>query len=317
MAVTPNLSAITNDINVSGGKIIQKNVNKLDILTTKGIDVYYNVSNPIPLTKLSRTGASRPYREQDDTSGNGVTAVPRMLSTKLAKYDFDVDVMVLWEKYLAAIAGNDPATAVDPKQVPFYDWILQVAMEGFAADINDSVIFGGVYNASGTTPAAIADGLRKLVDVDQALGTPLITVVTTGSPTSSNASDKAELMKAAAQPWFRRKGGYLFVPFDQFDNYIKHKRSQNAYQYDPSRTEEYPIDGSNFMVKAASWLPNGSDAMMLAAPGAIALGINRDTMKVSASMRRNIIEVRIIAAVGIQIADEDAVIVNDKFETPA
>jgi hypothetical protein len=297
--VTPDLSALTTSFVKWGGKILRKHVNALRL--GKGITTYRNVTVPVAMTKLSAKGNPRPYRENDDTSGNGAKFTDRTLTVNQSKWDFDVDPEQYRNKYLNDVSG-----------VPFYQFILdQVAKEYYAA-INNSVLANGVYNAAGTTAAAIATGWVTLL---KALATATtITPVVVGAITSANAVTKVETFAEAQPAWWREADGGFVIKcsYAVFDAYKKHYRATYGFGFNKSENGKYMIDGmANVELEPVSWL--SGDGLLGVVFDALAFGTDGDRIQVAASMRRNIIEVRMMLPVGLEIEDLECISVSDNL----
>lgn len=297
--MTPDLSALTTSFVKFGGKIFMKNVNDADF-KGQGILVYKNVKAPIPLTKLSGQGNIRPYREQDDTSGNGVAFTDRILTVYQSKWDMDVDP----EKYRNTYLASD-------QEIPFYQFILEQVAKEYLAQINDSAAYLGSYNAAGSTAAAIATGWGTIIAAE--ITATNLTPVVTGAITTANAVDKVELVAKDAQvkAWMRNKGFVVYCSFATFDKYCTHYRTLNGFQFQPGNKNEYWIDGINARLKPVSWM--GTSSRLIATiENNLAVGTDGESVKFAATARRNIIELRPMMPIGFQIADLGAMVVNDQ-----
>lgn len=297
----PDLSTLTSAFVEFGGKIFMKNVNEADfMLTADGIAVYKNCNKPLALPKLSATGNPRPYRSQDDTSGNGVKWSDRTLTAYQSKWDMDFDPEEYRNKYLN-----------DGTDMPFWKYCIEQFTKEYLASVNDNTAYLGSYNASGTTAAAIATGWGTTIAAEILGGA--LTPVVTGAITSANAVTKVELVAKDAQvkAWMRKKGLIIYVSFDVFDKFVSHYRTLNGYQYMPSVNGDYKIDGMNAVLKPVSWM-GSSQRIIATIAGNLATGVDKDQVKVAATARRNIIEARPMFAVGFQISDLEAIVVNDQ-----
>lgn len=301
----PDLSTLSTAFVKFGGEVFMKNVNEADFMLTKdGIAVYKNVQQPMPLPKLSAVGNPRPYRSQDDTSGNGMKWTDRTLTVNQSKWDMDFDPEEHRNKYL-----NDGT--IDPAKMPFWKYCVDQFSKEYLAQINDNAAYLGSYNASGSTAAAIATGWGTIIAAE--ITATNLTAVVTGAVTSSNAVEKVELVVKDAQvkPWMRKKGIIVYVSFATFDKFVERYRTLNGYQYMPSVNGEYKIDGVNAVLKPVSWMGTSSRIIATVA-GNLTVGVDKDNVMVAATARRNIIEARPMFPVGFQIADLDAIVVNDQ-----
>lgn len=302
MAVTPDLSALTTDFVKFGGSILKKMVNTMDL--GEGFTVYKNVKEPLAMPKISAMGGPRPYSADDNTSGNGAKFTDRVLTVHQSKWDFDVDPEVFRNKYLAS-----------DSRAPFYQFILeQIGLEFYAA-INDSVLLDGVRNASGTTAAAIANGIRTILAAEATAEN--IAAITVPELTANDAVHGVETFISGHAAWKRDKKGVIFCSYPTLDNYKKHYRTLNGFGFNPRANGEFYLDGfKDIKLKGVSWM--GTNGGLISSfNNTLAFGTDGDRIQVAASARRNISEVRLMLPVGLQIADLDAVAISDTFLTGA
>lgn len=296
MAVTPDLSALTTDLVKFGGNILRKQVNSMDL---EGITIIRNVKEPIAMPKLSALGGPRPYSESDHTAGNGAKFTDRVLTVYQSKWDYDVDPEVFRNTYL----GDASAT------MPFHQFILEQVSAEYAGQINDFTIGAGVRNAAGTTAADIADGF---ITIAKAEVTALnLAAKAVGAIAATDAVDKIEGFAEMAPIWMQKKGFFVRCSFQTFHDYKKHYRSKNGYGFEKGQAGQYVLDGFKkpVVLLPTSWIT--TDGLFAHVAGALVFGTDGDRIKNSASVRRNIIENRLMMPVGCQIADLDAVMVSD------
>ena len=295
MAEAPDLSAISTSLVKFGGSILSKQVNKF---APKGVLVYKNVKMPIPLAKISAQGGPRPYRAQDDTSGNGAAITDRVLTVYQSKWDYDVDYEKSRNTYLADLPNQS-----------FGEYVASQIAKEYMAAINNSTAYLGVYNASGSNAAAIATGWGTLI-ADLITATT-ITPVTTGAITSTNAVDKVETVAEAAPSWMKELGFRIHCSFATLEKYKKDYRTKYGFTFQPDAQGEYKLDGMNAILTPQSFM--NSSARLIATPdNNLVVGTDGDSIQMPNSIRRNIVEVRAMMPIGFQIADLDSLIVNDQ-----
>lgn len=298
MAETPDLSLLTTSFVEFGGKIFRKNINKLD-LSNQGILVYKNVKAPQVLPKLTATGSPRPYRAQDDTT-TPVAIADRVLTVYQSKWDFDVDPEKWRNTYLARYKSGDQG---------FADYIINAVSEEYLKEINDNTVWLGIRDAAGTSAVDLADGWGTIIAAE--IVATNITPVTTGAVTSSNAVAKVALVSAAVPAWMRTKGFRIFCSWAAFDNYATNYAATFGYQFNPDSLNSYRINNVNATLQPVSWLGT-SGRLVATVDNNLIMGTDGESVQVAASMRRNIIEVREMMPIGFQIADLDAIVVNDQ-----
>jgi len=289
----PDLSALTTAFVKFGGTILRKHVNKFNL--GKGVTPYRSVKVPVAMTKLSATQGPRPYTAADNT-GTGAAFTNRVLTVHQSKLDFDVDP----EKYRNTFL-NDNSGA------PFYQIILdQVATEYMSA-IQMNTVGKGVYNAAGTTAADIADGyitiLKNLVTATT------MTAIVIGSIDATNAVTKVETFAEAQPSWWKEQGFVIKCSYAVLEAYKKHYRTLNGFGFKPDEMGQYRLDGMNVILEPNSWM-TGSGLLGVVFD-AMAFGTDGDQIQVAASMRRNIIEVRLMMPIGFEFEDLDCISVSD------
>jgi len=294
---TPDLSALSSSFNEFGGKIFRKNINQLD-LSDQGILVFKNVKTPIVLPKASVSGGPRPYRAQDDVT-TPAAITDRTLTVRQSKWDYDVEPEQWRNTYLAKWK---------PGAQQFADYINQIVAEEYLANINDNTLYLGSYNAAGTTAATIATGWGTII-ANEIAASNLVAKTTTAITDGASALAAVGVITAAAPVWMRKKGYRIFCSYTSFDWYAKGYKAANAYAFLPDATNRYRVDNQNCFLQPVSWM--GTSGRLIATiDNNLCMGTDGDNVDVSASVRRDIIEVRQKMPVGLEIADLDALVVS-------
>lgn len=295
----PDVSAIATSFVEFGGQVFGKRVLNWN-LRAQGIQVRTNVTAPQPLTKLSAVGGPRPYRSQDDTTGNGVKYSDRVLTAHNSKWDHDFDPEEFRNTYLnAGVMDQSFAQAANE----------QIAKE-YLDSIIKNVLWLGVYNASGSTPAAIATGWGTLIAAE--ITATNLTPVTTAAHTTSNAVANAEAVIEAVPAFMREseEGIILYCSYPFFDKYTKNYRTLNGFGFSQSTLGDYRMDNKNVVIRPVGWLGTSSRLVATVANNLV-FGTDVESIRVAASVRRNIIESRPMMSAGCQIQDLDVLVVND------
>lgn len=296
MAETPDLSALSSSFLKFGGKVFAKNVNDFDA-KMKGILVMKKVGQPVALPKISAQGNPRPYSATDHTTGNGVAFTDRILTVYQSKWDFDVDPEKYRNTYLNDGSDN-----------PFYKHVLDQISKEYLASINDNTAYLGSYNAAGTTAAAIATGWGTIIAAE--ITATNLTPVTTAAHTTSNAVANAEAVVEAAPVWMKKKGMIVFCSFGFFEKYKKNYRASYGYSFNANAQGSFMLDNINAELVPVSWMGTSS-RLIATVENNLVMGTDLDTVAFPSSVRRNILEVRALMPIGFQIADLDAIVVND------
>jgi hypothetical protein len=292
----PDLSTLTSSFLQFGGEIFRKNVLAWD-LRSIGIQVRTSVNQPQALAKLSTVGTPRPYSAADSTT-DGPKFTDRVLTAYQSKWDFDFDPEQFRNTYLGM-----------PTDKPFYEEALNQVAAEYLDHLIRSTIYGGVRNASGTTPAAVADGFGKII-ADEITATNL-TPITTGALTNTNTVAAVDAVVEGSDAWFRSRGGKVYCSWATFDKYRKDYRVRFGFQFDKGIEGRYKLDNLNVELVPHAML--GTSSRLIATmDNNLVVGTNAEQVEVAASMRRNIVEVRAMMPIGMQIQDLGAIWVNDQ-----
>jgi hypothetical protein len=294
-ALGPDVSTLASAFVEFGGKIFTKQVNEW--VVDPFIDVYKSVKTPQVLPKLSAVGNPRPYRAQDDNV-DGTKFTDRTLTVYQSKWDYEIDPEAFRNKYLAT-----------KEEVPFYEHIINQVAKEYLSQIYLNTLYLGSYNAAGSTAAAIATGWGTTIAAE--ITGLTLTPIATGALATTDAVTKVELFVTALPSWMKERQAVIFCSYATFEKYRAHYRTLNGYGFNPLNGS-YKIDGyPNMELKPVAWM--GTSARLIATvPGNLIIGTDGDAVQIAATARRNIIEVRQMMPVGMQIADLEAIYVNDQ-----
>ncbi len=293
---TPDLSALTSSFVERGPSIFTKNVLGWN-LRGQGVQVRTNVNAPQAMTRLSAVGNPRPYTAADALT-TGPKFTDRVLTAYQSKWDFDFDPEEFRNTYLA----NDPGA-------PFYEAAINHVSEAFLDEITRNTLYLGSRSAAGTTAAAIATGWGT--DIAALITATTITPVATGALSNTTAVAKVEQVVAALPIWMREKGFVIYCSYAAFDLYRQDYRTRYGFQFQPNAVGRYMLDNVNAELRPVSWMGTSS-RLIATVENNLVFGTDVERVQVAASMRRNIIEVRLMMPVGMGIQDLDALVVNDQ-----
>lgn len=298
MANAPDVSAITTSFVEMGAKIFGKKVNDWNI-SSPGFLLMKGINKPTALPKIAGAGNIRPYRSNDDSTGNETKYTDRVLTVYQSKKDVKIDPENYRNTYLA-----------DHGKSEFYQYILNQETTEYLASIDTNVMGRGVRNGSGSAAADVADGFLTIIDA--LITATTITPVTTGAITSANAVTKIELVTDAAPAWLKKQGGTVYVSYTVFAYYRIHYRATYGFSFNPDLAGKYKIDGTNFTLEPASWM--GTElTVLLTADKNLCVGTDANGVEVHPTKQYNLIETRFMMPIGFQIADLDAIVVNDQY----
>ena len=298
---TPDLSALSTAFVRFGGKIFRKNVNEFDM--GSNVTTFRGVKQPEVLTKLSGLTTPRPYRSQDDTT-QAAGFTDRTLYVRQSKLDFDLDPERFRQTYLAQ-QSNNIAT-----EVSYYQFIIEQIGKEYMAAIGQNVAANGVYNPGGTGIADIADGWLTIARREVA-GAKLMPVAI-GTINAGNAVAKVELFAGAQPNWWRKNGFSIKCTYQVFDAYSANYRTINPFGFNPRADGKFYLDNfGNVTLEPVNFLPAANNGLMGVVQDALVMGTDGDAIQVHASIRRNIIELRLTMPIGFEYSDLDCISVSD------
>jgi hypothetical protein len=301
-----DVTSISTELNKFGGSLLKKSVNQAKFKAD--FEVLRNVKQPIVLPRIATVGEPRPYRPQRDETGNKVKFSDRRMVVMQSKLDMeDFDPEVYRNTYLAAAADG----RLDPNKNPFYSDLLNKIDEDYWAAINDKVVLAGSYNASGTTAADIATGIGTLIAAEITAGE--IVPITTGAITNANAVAKVETLHNALPAWMKERGATIFCSYDILQKYKENYRATFGYTFKPNEMGEYMLDGTQTKLVARSWM--AASQRLICVPSDkknLYFGTDTDSMEFYATPVLNLLQIRVLFPIAFQIADLDALFVNDQ-----
>lgn len=295
----PDLSAITSGFFELGGPVMGKKVTEWNIKAL-GYEVRTNVKTPQVLPKMSATGDVRPYSEGDNF-GTGVKITDRLLTVKQTKMDYTFNPEEARNKYLASV--------IDPNSLAFVPFAVEQVSKQYLDQLMGTALYGGTYNGAGNTAVATMDGLGKII-ADEITATTLTPQVT-GVITNTNAVSKVDLVAKAVPFWMRQKGFIVKVSYSVFDKYAEDYRSKYGFQYTPSVTGGYRIDNVNATMIASPEM-GASQRIICTVQDNLVFGTDIDEIGYYPTPHLDILKIRNKMPVGLQIADLEAIVVNDQ-----
>lgn len=291
----PSLTALETAF-VGGASVFQQKVLSWK-LREQGVQVRTNVNAPQALTKLSAVGEPRPYRSQDDF-GTGADFSDRTLTAFQSKWDTDFDPENFRNTYLATLPD-----------MPFENAAVAHVAAKYLDVLLKKTVYGGIRNAAGTGAVDLANGFGKIIADEITAGA--ITPVATGAITASNAVDKVETVAENVPLFIKEEGGLIYCSYSVFEKYAKNYRTINGYKLDPAVTGDYALDNKKMFLRPVAWM---GDSQRLIATVADNLVFGTDVERVSIYPTRhlNILQLRFMMPIGMQIQDLEVLTVNDQ-----
>ncbi|MFC4230588.1 hypothetical protein ACFOW1_01710 [Parasediminibacterium paludis] len=295
---SPDLSLLSTQFRELGAPVFGKKVVEWD-LRNQGIQVRTNVTMPQALVKLSAQGGPRPYREQDDF-GNGPQFTERILTVNQTKQDWTFNP----ENFRNTILAD-----TDGAPMPFWEMAVGQMSKEFLSSLMLNGLYGGTYNASGTTPAACVTGWGTIIAAEIAASN--LIPVTGADITTSNAVAQVELVKNAVPVWMKQMGFTIYCSYSTFEKYATNYRTVNGFKFEPRITGDYPIDNSLAILKPVAWMGT-SQRLIATIDNNLVLGTNVEAVSIYSTPYLDYLKNRITFPVGCQIQDLDAIVVSDQ-----
>lgn len=282
-------------------------------LENQGITVMENVDVAYRFPKFSVSPSLAPYSSTYTGAGAAVLS-DRELVVRDAKAEYSLDPYDFEATYLRQ-HRRDANLAT----MPYENFFWQKIVEKIADEIVRYVIWYGDTTDTNTIKAyRITDGFKKIIAA--AVTASTITPIVTGTPTSSNAVAKAELMYTTAMSQYpgleSADNLVLYMSHAQRRNYNINYRA--SLPYDPNNYSDgvkktyLTISDGKCEIRGVDWL-NGSNKYILTPESNLVFGTNKlsdlSTIKVVPKVWGMDTGIRFV--MGLQIADLEVLFVND------
>lgn len=307
---SPVVSALTAYAGKFQKKLFSTLFNGLDV--RNDITLIPGVKNKEIMTKLTVAQGVRPFNSTYNPPGDELTYTDRVLEVKAAKRELRIDPEKYRTTYLSeALAAGSGANKME---IPFAEYTWNEVMKGIARDINDACYLAS-YNAAGTTPGAICDGLGTIIAAE--ITATNITAVGTGAVTSANAVTKFEQMYKALPVAYQNTLTYMYCSYTNYFNYIEHYRATYGGNVDNAGlTQEgayLKISGGKCIIKPCTWMGT-SNRLILTVKENLLMGTDllSDAQEIKMTPAMWTIDAGVKFLIGFQIRDLGAIKVNDQ-----
>lgn len=262
--ITPKLKE---HIGEHSAELIQLAYQSMDIINDVNLQV--NVKNERTLTTLNVKSGAKPFKSTFEGNDDVVEFIPRKISVKPGKYETEFAPEEYRDTYLAQFAR--PGIAREFEDLPFSEYIANDLAAKFGEEVNDETAYFGVYNASGTTAAAIATGYGKIIadaiaysgsDVNEKI-TPLVT----GAITADDALEQLQLLYRNIpikyrKPKYNLKAYMSVEAYEAYEDCLSNK-GFNTGRGDDMLSPRY-LRGTRGILelKPVSWMGNSGRIIM-------------------------------------------------------
>jgi hypothetical protein len=270
------------------------------------LTVLPGIKNTLKLTKLTVKDGVRGYREAFDAADDDLAYSGRDISTTLLKRDLLINPI----KYRSTWMSAAMQPGVNVGDIPFAPFVNDAIMKQVASEIQRGAYFATLGDLSSLSTSF--NGLGTIIGAEVTGGG--LVPVATGAITASNAVANFEKMVTAMPVEFVEDGFQIFSSVDNARNYNKNYRELYGKYQAEDHDGNLIIDSTagKVTVKPCNWM--GTSGRLIASPkenliaGLDALG---DSDKIITHIQLEIIQYRILFALGFQIRDLKALRVND------
>lgn len=302
---TPTVAALAAYGGKNEKKIFSSLRNALDLL--KDTTVIPGIKNKLGLTKLTVGDGVRAYREQFDANDGDLDYTQRFIETELLKRDMRINPLRYRETWMSEVMK----TGVNPQDLPFAPYVYEQISKKVASEVNDNAYLA--VKGDGSTVAKTFDGLGTIIAKEITDGN--LTPIATGVATATNAVSIAEKMMKSMPVMYRNNGFDIFCSYGFWDLYQEDYRERYKKFVEPNTNGEFFIDSTKRKIKMTPVTWMGESGRLIASPveniitGVDAVG---DFDRIMAETKFEILELRMLFAIGSQIRDLDAMRINDQ-----
>jgi hypothetical protein len=175
------------DLNTALGSYYRKNKDGIisEMLLGMNVDqnfeVWDDVKDEVPLPSLEISDLVKPANDTTfSPTANALKFGARILKVRKWK----VDLLIVPGDLEKTWLGRYKKKGSDPMDLPFEQYIFDYIIQKVHNNVRMSALYNGIYNAGGTAPVDIMNGLKKLI-ADEITATT-ITPITTGVVTEAN-----------------------------------------------------------------------------------------------------------------------------------
>lgn len=267
-----------------------------------------NVKNKMTLTKLDVKPGVRPYSPVFQPPADDLAYSGRVLDVQIFKRDTQIEPL----KYTGSWMSEVMKPGTNPQDIPFAPYVWAQVVKGIAAEINDSAIYSGVYNAAGTGATDIITGLGTKIAAEITGGK--LTPIVLGAITDTNGVSKFETMMKSMPIAYRKSGFYIYCSFDSADKYNNDYRDKFKKYVEMNDDGTYTIDNTarKVIIKPVTWM--GTSARLIATPKEnLLLGTDllSDMNKINTKENLYTLDAGIVGKLGVEIRDLAAMRVSD------
>lgn len=288
-------------------------------MNNEGWTVMDGVSDQLPMPKIGTTALIKPGNNTTFApTANAIALGARILQARPWKVDLLIDPAALVKTWL----GYTKQKGTRQTKIPLEQFMMAQIVKQVIQDLELTTKYRGVYNAGGTAPIDVANGLLKLI-ADEITASN-ITPTVTGAITSSNVADKLYLVHDDLGEAAKEGQSEMHTPAQVFDwAYRKFFPLTNpslvavstADGQEAGFASSFMLPGTNCKIMRKAGL-GASQRLITSIPGNIALGIDSESDLNNWEFQRFDRTIKVLGdgTLGIQIGNihTDVLAVNDQ-----
>lgn len=215
---------------------------------------------------------------------------------------------------------------VNPMEIPFARFVYEKIVERIKSEINDQTAYFGVRNAAGNTAVDVATGFGKIID-DEVTATNIVPLATGAITDGASARSVFEQMFRSNTTAYRDHGVVTHCSYTDWDFLLDGLEEITKFTRDDVEKQGWlylPKSEGKNIVKPASWL--GGSRRLINTPcwkqggkltgrsANLIMGTDKlsDLNKIRTIEKLWTLQLGIAVALGFQIRDTDAILINDQ-----
>lgn len=256
----------------------EKMVMMEDELLGKGIQIFNDVEDEMPLYKLDVTDPGQPgNRSTENVKSSVVSFSNRTLKVRDAEVTLkftNQEINALYRTHLNKMTQS--AARGSAYDVPFEDVIMSAIINKFMDRILTTLAFKGAYNASGTSTADIANGwetiLNALVVAETVPAARVFTGAAISAATALAQFNGVNDLVVNNDPQYVDQVLNVYCAPENLKHYRTNYRATfNSLPYNTEFKKNFLDDDTNRPLYAMQGLA-GSDAIIVTTPGNMVIG---------------------------------------------
>lgn len=301
----PDISALTAYAGKFQKKLFGVMRNGLDI--AKETFVLPGIKHKENLTKLSIANGIEAYSETFNENQGDVKYSGRAIEVELLKRDLRMNPL----KYRTTWMAEAMKPGVNMTDIPYAKFFWEKLLESIASEVNDNAYYA--VKTDGTTFAKSVNGFGKIIA--DAITASSLTPVATGVITNTNAVAAIEAVASDMPVVLQKKGFEIKVSYNVWKKYQDNYRAEYGKYLQRNVSGDFTVDtfGPKVKLVPSTWM--GTSQRIICAPieelitGVDALG---DMDKIEVDRRFELMDIRILFAIGFQVREFENIRVNDQ-----